>query len=243
MNIEDVLKKIWAQNYIFELPDFIHKRGYCYSKNNSQKDILITGINPSFREGSENFGSFGFDIQDEFKNNKHDNYWGPLKKMVYDESQEIDLRPKTSYLDIFYFREKKQKVLKNELLPNKRGLKFLAEQLNLTQHIIEDVIKPKLVIVKNKESSGYWGKLADKSIFWMGYDLEFIESSIIGELFKIKGLINSSERIAPEIRTTNLNNSLILFTSHITQYTKREKRPTGKQIKELLDRTLNENCK
>lgn len=243
MNIEDVLKKIWAENYIFELPDFIHKRGYCYSKNNSQKDLLITGINPSFREGSENFGSFGFDIQDEFKNNKYDNYWGPIKKMVYDEIQEIDLRPKTSYLDVFYFREKNQKVLKNELLPNKYGLKFLAEQLNLTQHIIEDVIKPKLVIVKNKESSGYWGRLADKSIFWMGYDLEFVESSIIGELFKIKGLINSSERIAPEIKISNLNNSLILFTSHITQYTKREKRPTTKQIKELLDRTLNENCK
>lgn len=243
MHIEDVLKKIWAENYILELPDFIHKRGYCYSKNNSQKDILITGINPSFREGSENFDSFGFDIQDEFKNNKYDNYWGPLKKMVYDEIQKIDLRPKTSYLDIFYFREKNQKVLKNELLPNKYGLKFLAEQLNLTQHIIEDVIKPKLVIVKNKESSGYWGRLADKSIFWMGYDLEFVESSIIGELFKIKGFINSSERIAPEIKTSNLNNSLILFTSHITQYTKREKRPTAKQIKELLERTLNENCK
>lgn len=240
MNIEDVLNKIWCQNYIFELPDPLHKRGYCYSKNNSQKDILITGINPSYREGTENFGSFGFDIQDEFKNDKYDNYWGPLKKMFFDESHEIDLRPKTAYIDIFYFREKKQKVLKNELLPNKHGLKFLAEQLNLTQHIIEDVIKPKLVIVKNKESSGYWGKLADKSIFWMGYDLEFVESSIIGELFKIKGLINSTERIAPEIKTSNLNNSLVLFTNHINQYTKREKRPTAKQIKELLDKQLSE---
>lgn len=234
MNIEKRLTEIWNSEYIDTLPNFIKERGFCYSINNDQKDILITGINPSFRVNTDNNGSFGFDIQTEFQNTKHDNYWSPLKKMVYDNEMNIDLRTNTAYLDIFYFREREQKVLTKEILPNQNGIKFVVDQINLTQHIVEDVIKPKVIIVKNKESSAYWGKFADKNIIWMGYDLEFVENTITGELFRIKGLIDSQERIAPEIKSSNIENTLVLFTQHINQYTKREKRPTAKLIEGLL---------
>jgi|SRR5690606_11104328 len=237
MNTKEILTEIWNSNYIETLPKFIKERGFCYSINNSQKDILITGINPSFRYNSDKNGSFGFDIQTEFQNIKYDNYWSPLKKMIYDNEVNIDLRVNTAYLDIFYFREKDQNVLRKEILPNQNGIQFVADQINLTQHIVEEIIKPKVIIVKNKESSVYWGKLADKGIIWMGYDLEFIENTIIGELFRIKGLISSQERIAPEINSTNLKDTLVLFTEHITQYTKKEKRPTAKFIESLLAKT------
>src|SRR5690606_30886704 len=100
--------------------------------------------------------------------------------------------------------------------------------------LIEDIIKPKIIIVKNKESAAYWGKYAEKGIIWMGYELEFLEITQFGELYKIVGLLDSTKRIAPKTKQTNIENSLILFTVHINQYTKKEKRPTPKFINDLL---------
>lgn len=231
MEIQKRLLEIWNRNYINELPKVIKERGFNYSINQEQKDILITGINPSFRKGDQN-GNMCFDFKIIAKDTKYDTYWTSLKKLVVNE--DIDLIDNTACLDIFYFRERDQKFLTKNILSNSAGLSFVAEQLNLTQHIIEDVIKPKVIIVKNKESAAYWGKYADKGIIWMGYELEFLEDTFFGELYKIKGLINSTQRISPEIKQTNIENSLILFTVHINQYTKREKRPTPSFINQLL---------
>ena len=98
-----------------------------------------------------------------------------------------------------------------------------------------DVIKPKLIIIKNKESVAYFGKMANEGIIWMGYEFEFIENLFCGELYKITGLINSTERIAPELSQTNLVNTLVLFTQHINQYMPKEKRPTPIAISTILD--------
>ncbi len=231
MEIQKKLLEIWNKNYINELPVIIKERGFNYSINDEQKDILITGINPSFRKGDEN-GNTCFDFKSIVKDNKYDTYWTSLKNLVSNGT--TNLLNDTACLDIFYFRERDQKFLTKNILANTGGLTFVAEQLNLTQHIIEEIIKPKVIIVKNKESAAYWGKYADKGILWMGYELEFLENTAFGELYKIKGLINSTERISPEIEKTNIENSLILFTVHINQYTKKEKRPTPNFINELL---------
>ena len=65
MNIRERLNSIWEQDYINQLPEFVRRRGFVYSINNSGKDILITGINPSFREDAD-FNSYGFDFQNSF---------------------------------------------------------------------------------------------------------------------------------------------------------------------------------
>ena len=233
MNTQERLQEIWSQDYINELPTLIKDRGFTFSKNYQPKDILITGFNASFRE-TDNIDCHHFDFQT-ILNEPWDNYWGPLKKMIYDSESNIDLRDKSAYLDIFYFREKEQSFLKNEVLKIQAGVRFLVDQINLTQHTIEDIIKPKVIIVKNKESAAYWGKLATEGIIWMGYQLEFIQNMVCGELYRITGLIDSPERIAPEFANTSLENSLVLFTQHINQYTANEKRPTAEIIKTLLD--------
>lgn len=56
----------------------------------------------------------------------------------------------------------------------------------------------------------------------MGYDLEFIEETNFGGLYSIKGLVDIPGRIAPEIKESNLVSSIILFTNHINQYTKKK---------------------
>ena len=230
MNITQRLDEIWSQAYIKSLPSEL-QRGYRFCDNKERKSFLITGINPSFRKGSS-IGSKPFYI--DFFDNSHDNYFSPIKKMLFDEEASIDLRNDTAYADLFYFREKNQNFLQKQLLTTENGIRFIVDQLNLTQHIIEDIIQPKVIVVKNKESWAYWGKLFEQfGWVWMGYKFEFIQNIECGKLFKIIGLIDSDDRIAPEIKETNLIGSVVLFTQHMNQYTPREKRPTARQLLDI----------
>jgi len=235
MIIREMLNSIWGQDYINRLPEFVKERGFVYSINSSQKDILITGINPSFRKDADLISS-GFDFQNTLRDEKWDNYWSPIIKIVYDRDNNVDLKRRSAYLDIFYFREKEQKELKNGILKSPTGVRFLVDQLKITQYVIEEIIKPKVIVVKNKESAAYWGKLAEQGIVWMGYQLDYIQSLVCGEIYKISGLLNSKERIAPELNDTNLKGSFILFSQHINQYTKTEKRPTAVLLNKLLEK-------
>lgn len=232
MNTEKRLLEIWNEDYINSLPSLIKDRGYMFA-DNEQKDILITGFNPSYREG-EPAGVFHGPISEIWYKEKYDNYWGPIKKMINDEG--VDLRDRTDYLDIFYFREQEQRFLNDKILGSPNGIKFVVDQLNLTMHIIEEIVKPRLLIIKNKESWAYFGKLFDeKGWVWMGYQFEHIQNMACGELCRINGLLNSKERIAPEFQNTNLKGSFVLFTKHINQYTAVDERPTPQIIKSILD--------
>ena len=132
------------------------------------------------------------------------------------------------------FARKIRAFLQKQLLTTENGIRFIVDQLNLTQHIIEDIIQPKVIVVKNKESWAYWGKSYEQfGWVWMGYKFEFIQNIECGELFKIIGLIDSYDRIAPEIKETNLIGSVVLFTQHMNQYTPREKRPTTRQLLDI----------
>lgn len=232
MDIYKQLSDIWSKDYISTLPSQIKERGFDYSENTGPKDILITGINPSFDPQEQPNKSY--DLRKILFNMvPSSRYWQPIKKMLSGEY--MDFRLKAAYLDIFYFREQNQNFLREEIIPNPAGIPFLVDQLNLSQHIIEDVIQPKIIIVANKESSAYWGKLATEGIIWMGYDLRFVKHMQTGDLYQVAGLLNSSQRIAPEIKETNIKDSLILFSQHINQFTPAEQRPTAQTIKTLLD--------
>lgn len=256
INIDRRIKEIWQSPYMSDLPNWVKKRGYIYADPVPQRDILITGINPSFREGDEEqlANSHGPSInnfnpenwrEDRLKRKKKgirwDTYWGPMYKMLFDKK--INLLDKFDYLDIFHFREQNQSKLSKEILKNGKednegGKRFIADELNLTQHIIEDIIQPRLIVVKNKESWAYWGKLKDEGLIWMGYDFEKIKDYIPGELelYRITGLIDSDKRIAQEYNSENtcLKGCYVLFAKHINQYVQNEKRPTAEMLNNIL---------
>ena len=160
--------------------------------------------------------------------------------MLIDEQNGINLMDRFDYLDMFHYKYKEQTVLKQKILKRAEGISFIADELNLTQHIIENVIKPKLILVMNKETHAYWGKLKENGLVWMGYDFEKIRDYGCGELSKITGLQDSNERIAPEI--TNENSSLkgtyVLFSKHINQYTRKEERPTAIILNDILNEIM-----
>lgn len=241
--IKTKLDQLWSQDFISKLPEWVKERGYLLISNFRQADLLITGINPSFRDGSDTMGSCFLETEkcidkETWKraNGRYwDNYWGPIRKML--EEGNVNLIDKFDYLDIFHFREQDQKKLSKEILKNNAdaGLRFIAEELKITQHIIEDIIKPKLIVVKNAESWAYWGKLP--AFVWMGYEYELVKKYDCGELCVIKGLKDSEERIARDEfsnENTCMKGKYVLFAKHINQYTKREMRPTAQLLDNIL---------
>lgn len=60
MEIFKHLCEIWSKDYISTLPSQIKERGFDYSENTQPKDILITGINPSFAPQETANKSFNF---------------------------------------------------------------------------------------------------------------------------------------------------------------------------------------
>lgn len=234
MDIHKRLLEIWSNDYIATLPALVKDRGFDFSENSEQKDILIIGFNPSFNPTETKNKHFNFS---EIINAEKlpTQYWQPFKKMLFDNESNIDLRNIVAYSDLFYFREQNQAVWSKEVLPSNGGIQFAVEQINLTQHIVEYIIKPKLIVVKNKEAWAYWGKLFEsEKVVWMGYGFDFVQNMDCGELWKISGLLDSNERIAPEIKETNLKNSYILF-SKFSRFEKLEERPTPAILKTILD--------
>lgn len=236
MDIANELEIIWGKESVKKLPLTIRERGFMYATNCQQKDILITGINPSFRV-SDNINSHHFSFNEILMNPKWDIYWGFIKKMLYSTQVNLDLRDNSAYLDIFYFREKNQKFLQEQILTSNYGLSFVADQIRLTQFIIEEIIKPKVIILKNIESSAYWGFMSYKGIIWMGYEFQFLESLDCGELYKIIGLFDAKQRITPDLKKSNLIGTLVLLTPHINMYLNKERRPTPELIHRLLNVT------
>jgi hypothetical protein len=229
MQIEKRLSEIWASDYINTLPAQVKERGFYSVENNRQMDLLFAGFNPSYYYDES--ANSQFDFLRFLINGAFDKYFGVIKNMV----EGLHINAKTAYLDLFYFREK-QEFLREQLLPNTDGIKFLVKQLNLMQHIIEEIVVPKLIIVVNQEASAYWGKCYDeKGWVWMGYKFQFIQKKSCGELYKITGLIDSEERIAPEFKTTNLENSYVLFTQTVGQEKSPSELPSPAVIKTLLD--------
>lgn len=238
--IEKKLMEIWND---CNLNPEVKERGFVFA-DPQKADLLITGINPSWRNNSceqkgNRHGIATENLKPEIwkqrnKNKKRwDTYWGPIRKMLVDEEKGINLIGRVDYLDIFHFKEQNQKFLTTDILKKQSdGIDFIRRELNLTQHIIEENIQPKLILVKNAESSAYWGKRPN--CVWMGYQFEHLQEFPCGELCQIVGLQDSNERIAPEITKTKLIGTRVLFSNHINQYTETKERPTA----ELLDSIL-----
>lgn len=245
-DISKTIDEIWNSDYMGTLAKdlpWLKKRGYVFAHPN-KADLLITGINPSFRDGDKEENEHGDarinflpETWKERKGKSWDTYWGPMRKMLVDDEKGINLMNRFDYLDIFNFKERNQEVLRKQIVNKPEGVEFARNELYLTQHIIEDIIKPKLILAKNKESWAYWGKLKDKNFIWMGYEFERIRDYHCGELFKIVGLLDSEDRIAQDITNENtcLKGTYVLFSEHITQYTSRKKRPSAVLLNDLLE--------
>lgn len=191
----------------------ILSRGYKIANNNEQKDILILGFNPRMIGNSKS-------IVYRFPNVEHP-YPYLVKQMLV--SPENNLMERSTYLDMFGFKEPNHDVSMQNIICNPRVFGYVAAQVALTQDIIEDVIRPKLIIVLDQDLWAFFGKV--KGLTWMGYSFKSLSDLNGYELFEITGFTKAKDRISQDSRlATSLVGTKIIFTDgqHVSKFPKPE---------------------
>ena len=158
-------------------------RGLVISDNQNIKDdkvILLTGINPSYKENDkpESYFFCFSSAKDEGKSR----YWYKKHKQ-FGATKESDgdlLTNHIAYLDLFPFRETKQPLFEKVF---QEFNDFRYDILSVTQKAIHE-LSPKLIIHANKSSLYYWGLnfdnlQDDKTNPWLGYHFEKISFNAI----------------------------------------------------------------
>lgn len=172
--------------------------------NNPTEGILLSGINPSgFNRNSGNTTLYSY-------RNSHGTYWRHKHDQI-DGNDEFLLNH-TAYIDLFPFVETKQEVFLEEI---RDFTDFQVKTLEITLEIIENHIKPKLIIAANKATAYYWG--LDKKSTWLGYNLipvkeEDFPSCLEGkniELFQIHSDTGYKNGVTDRIRQDKFHKSNI----------------------------------
>lgn len=186
-------------------------------------------MNPSFRQGDPAREDFvcEYEYQGIVEDGK-DRYY-----LAFDKLFPEAYKREVAYMDLLNFRETDQNTVW-KFCNDPKGLELVAENLRLSQLFIEQVVRPRLIMVKNRGSWCFWGKeaKADENI-WMGYRFEHLESLPCGDLCRITGLIDHPGRVSHTcLLETNLKGTLVLFTNHF-QYCATEKLPTPELLARL----------
>lgn len=223
-NIEDHIKKIEEKYYIlwgkYGHLNEIMNRGFAACKINKQSDILIVGFNPSYPPNSPR-GNHFYPFPD-----TKTGFWGRVNDMLI--ADKINLKPRATYIDMFAFRESDQNVALNQIVCNNETFDYVVEQVTLIQECIENVIKPRFIVIKNKAAWAFWGK--EIQFTWMGYDFKHIEDTPYGELCVIEGFRNDNDRINKHLTSSALSGTYVLFTTHTAQ-----SYPTPSFIEQYID--------
>ena len=127
----------------------ILERSICYSEIKELYRILVTRMNPSFRKGNPACEKYEvpFNYQVVVKGGE-DRYF-----TAFDRLFSKAFRQEVAYLHLVNIRETEQKTTW-KFIKAPQGLKLFAGNLRLTQLLIEQVVRPRLIMLKNK---GAWG--------------------------------------------------------------------------------------
>jgi hypothetical protein len=199
-------------------------RKYVYAEPEYGKNILITGLNPSYQAKNKK-------ILTPYKYSETDSSLFTTIKKTINHTED------SAYLDLFYYRQTEPFFLKEIYDEGPEGLQFLADQLYLTQHLIEEA-KPKLIIVLSEESWVFWGK--DPNFIWMGYNFEDVNGTNLkeGELLRITGLKYSTFRVAKDINYTALDGTLVYFSKSLNKADANTKKGIAEDMKKIFNTYL-----
>lgn len=210
----------------------ILRRGFV-TCNNDQVNIdspcLLSGINPSFKEGTEHDGvikTFVFAAAIEDPENKGNTYWGKKRE------QYCRIYKEMAYLDLFPIRETRQPVFEKAFREN---IEIRKDLLEISQKAIEDM-HPRLIIHANRASLYYWGFVPEAP--WMGYEFKRVTPDVYSEFprcmtperlqqfpfYEITGFSKNPQRINQENypHKTALKGSF--FMEYVMEYRKEEDR-------------------
>ncbi len=155
------LDLIWS-NPDYQNNDFLKtyiNRGYTFPEI-EKADLLFIGLNPAGK--TEKGGSFSYNLDQAVIDLP--NFYGRYNQLAK------QVGASWTFTDMFYFKETDSKIL-DTFLKQSLGVRFLVEQLKITQHIIEE-INPKIIVVFNAKARMFFGieqnRIKNEGI-WMGY--------------------------------------------------------------------------
>ena len=179
------------------------KNGYRICQTNEQKDILIVGLycNTDHIINGRTI----------YPLSQHER----ISSLDYNLNGAGDnLQNHAAYMDLFPIQSTSaQFEILKEIIQNPKMFDYVVEQISLNQTIIEDVVRPKLIIIQDEHSWAFFGKLPE--FVWMGYEFQLIEKTAYGDLCRIVGF-RSDDRIQPDRKQTNLIGTKVLFHQGIT---------------------------
>ena len=177
----------------------IMKRGYKICQNITQKDILIVGYNPKYNTDNSIDNLSIYPLPED----------AIINQLLV--SPQKNLRYKTAYIDLFSFQESDHQIANQQIVLNPQLFGYVVEQICLTQNMIEEIIKPKLIIILNQDSWAYFGKLPQFT--WMGYHYQSLGQIQNHEVCRISDYTDNNDRINREREHTNLKGTCVLFLS------------------------------
>lgn len=171
--------------------------GYCICQISGQKDILIIALHSIMQ--SRNSGSAIVSLQ------QHDSFLSSEYMLV---NSSVNLLDRATRLDLFPIQGLTCTQVVSDVVCNPKMFDYVVEQISLNQTIIEDVVRPRLIIVCDSNSQAFLGKLPE--FVWMGYSFKHLEKKYNGDLYQIIGF-RSEERIQPNRARTNLIGTKVFF--------------------------------
>ena len=173
------------------------QNGYRTCQLTGHKDILIVGLYYPYMQIKQGNTIYPIGQYE----------WKQTLDFILKETQ-IDLTNRASYLDLFPIQSEPFKIM-DDIIRNPKMFDYVIEQISLDQTIIEDIVRPKLIIVTDNDAAAFFGKLPE--YIWMGYKFQLIEKTPRGELYRIVGF-RPEERIQPNRALTNLIGTKVYFT-------------------------------
>ncbi|MBO7202789.1 MAG: hypothetical protein J6V30_04550 [Paludibacteraceae bacterium] len=171
--------------------------GYCICQISGQKDILIIALHSIMH--SRNSGSAIVSLQ------QHDSFLSSEYMLV---NSSVNLLDRATRLDLFPIQGLTCTQVVSDVVCNPKMFDYVVEQISLNQTIIEDVVRPRLIIVCDSDSQAFLGKLPE--FVWMGYSFKHLEKKHNGDLYQIIGF-RSEGRIQPNRARTNLIGTKVFF--------------------------------
>jgi hypothetical protein len=170
-------------------------------------EVLITGINQSYQPKNPDAL-----LRYSYHDAKH-SYFTTLRKVVPTQINEAEVN--VSYLDLFYFRNTEQTLLR-EYYKEHSGISFLSRQLKLTQKILE-WISPKVILIMNKGSWVFWEHTFKYP--WMGYQVKLVNNMLnFGRLYEIIGLKSSSLESSSRTKSSSLIGTKLYLSRHLNRF-------------------------
>ena len=236
MELAEKINNLWEREKKQVYPTLLDTRSYAFFENKCESDLLVLGLNPIYSATHKPHRSVQYNIKHLMEDasvteHYYNKYISRIKQFLTDSSAKVDLTTAMAYTDLFYYRTTLQESWQyyDLLKKNSRGILFLKKQLFITQDLIENIIRPKVIVVTDWEVLPFFGigeenfltsyrsKLIDKTS--SGLMIYEIEGSKLRETRVIfsPGFLNGKEdELIEEI------NESVLFSE---DYYKLDKRP------------------